>query len=104
MTIARNLKFFMSSTLDEFSKAEKKEISYVFPLTEATEKTKKRVQVHKFKGKILVDIRELYQNDDGEWCPGKKGISLSVEQVSKLKELTPLIGEAIKQLGGSFEE
>ena len=92
------------STLEEFSAQEKKDTSFVFPLTGSKEKAKKRVQVHKFKGKVLVDIRELYQNDEGEWLPGKKGISLSVDQVKKLRDLMPLIGEAVTQLGGEFDD
>ena len=29
-----------------------------------------------FKGKVLVDIREYWMNQDGEMKPGKKGIPL----------------------------
>ena len=45
---------------------------------------KKRVTVHKFKGQIKVDIREFY-DDHGEMKPGKKGISLSIDNWNKLK-------------------
>ncbi|XP_056274348.1 SUB1 regulator of transcription b [Pseudoliparis swirei] len=34
------------------------------------------VSVREFKGKVLVDIREYWMNQDGEMKPGKKGISL----------------------------
>lgn len=89
-------------SLDKYSVQEKKEVSYVFPLSD-DEKAKKRVQVHKFKGKFLIDIRELYCKDD-EWLPGKKGISLRIEDFKKLKELMPLIEESITALGGSLED
>jgi len=31
------------------------------------------VSVRDFKGKVLVDIREYWMNQDGEMKPGKKG-------------------------------
>lgn len=89
-------------SLENYSVQDKKETSYVFPLSE-NEKARKRVQVHKFKGKYLIDIRELYCAD-GEWLPGKKGISLRIEDFKKLKEVMPLIVESITALGGSLED
>ena len=44
----------------------------------------KRVTVRKWNDATLVDIREYYQiGGEGPYKPGKKGISLSVEQWSK---------------------
>ena len=58
---------------------------------------KKRVTVRKFKGKLLVDIREFYE-DNGEMKPGKKGIALSKENWNKLKDYMQVIDEAIENI------
>ena len=58
---------------------------------------KKRITVHKFKGKIKVDIREFYE-DKGEMKPGKKGISLSLENWEKLKGFIDDIDESADNL------
>ena len=58
---------------------------------------KKRVTVHKFKGQIKVDIREFY-DDHGEMKPGKKGISLSIDNWNKLKGFIDDIEEAIDNI------
>lgn len=46
----------------------------------------KRLTVRKWKSQILIDIREFYQDKAGEWRPGKKGISLTLEQYQALKD------------------
>ncbi|KAK4528177.1 hypothetical protein GAYE_SCF53G6112 [Galdieria yellowstonensis] len=56
----------------------------------------RRVSVRKFSGKVLVDIREYYQNGE-TWSPGRKGISLSIEQFEKLKSHLADIDEAIQR-------
>lgn len=42
----------------------------------------KRVKVCKYKEQVLLDFREYYINKKGEMKPGKKGISLTYDQVS----------------------
>ena len=58
---------------------------------------KKRVTVHKFKGQLKVDIREYY-DDNGVMKPGKKGISLNLDNWNKLKEFLDKIDEAIDNI------
>ncbi|XP_007542493.1 activated RNA polymerase II transcriptional coactivator p15 [Poecilia latipinna] len=56
------------------------------------------VSVRDFKGKVLIDIREYWMNQDGEMKPGKKGISLNPEQWNQLKEQISEIDDAVKRL------
>ncbi|KAK9816898.1 hypothetical protein WJX72_006917 [[Myrmecia] bisecta] len=44
----------------------------------------RRLTVGRFGSNLLVGIREFYEKD-GELCPGKKGISLSLDQWAKLR-------------------
>ncbi|BGO91685.1 hypothetical protein NBRC10512_008133 [Rhodotorula toruloides] len=57
----------------------------------------RRVTVRKFKGKTLIDIREFYNSDKGV-APGKKGISLSVEQWDRLKKAVSTVDDLIDEL------
>ena len=52
---------------------------------------KRSVTINSFRGKMMVDIREYYLDENGEEKPGKKGISLSLEQWDKLKKIIPQI-------------
>ncbi|KAH8695905.1 putative RNA polymerase II transcriptional coactivator [Talaromyces proteolyticus] len=58
----------------------------------------RRVTVSTFKGKTLVHVREYYEKD-GQELPGKKGISLPIEQFSALISHLPEIEEALSQKG-----
>ncbi|GAA5985463.1 hypothetical protein JCM11641_007076 [Rhodosporidiobolus odoratus] len=57
----------------------------------------RRVTIRKFKKQTLVDIREFY-NDGGDMKPGKKGISLTVQQYDRLKKAMSMIDKAIDEL------
>jgi hypothetical protein len=54
------------------------------------------VTVKEFKGKQYIDLRTYFENDQGEWIPTKKGISLTpdnldemIQFLQKAKEATP---------------
>eukprot|EP00250_Pteridium_aquilinum_P029767 c40092_g1_i1 orf=99-404(+) len=55
----------------------------------------RKVSVRIFKGKVYVDIREFYTKD-GKDLPGKKGISLSLDQWDILRDNMETIDKAVK--------
>lgn len=61
----------------------------------------RRVTISSFRGKNLVNVREYYEKD-GQELPGKKGISMSVDQFSALIRLLPDIEQSLKQQGESL--
>ncbi|PPQ63988.1 hypothetical protein CVT24_009417 [Panaeolus cyanescens] len=58
---------------------------------------KKKAVVRSFKGMALLDIREYYDSAGGE-KPGKKGISLSLDQWNELKNASETIDKLFSQL------
>ncbi|XP_046858773.1 activated RNA polymerase II transcriptional coactivator p15-like [Xenia sp. Carnegie-2017] len=60
--------------------------------------SKKNVNVRVFKGKVLVDIREYYEDDEGNTKPGKKGIALQLDQWEALKGHIENVDKAIEEL------
>ncbi|KAL4980041.1 transcriptional Coactivator p15-domain-containing protein [Aspergillus desertorum] len=61
----------------------------------------RRVTISSFRGKTMVNIREYYEKD-GEELPGKKGISLPIDQFSALLTLLPEIETALQDKGISI--
>lgn len=58
----------------------------------------RRLQISEFKGRRMVSIREYYQKD-GEMLPGKKGISLPLEQFTALMTVLPQVVGELSKLG-----
>ncbi|XP_022925285.1 RNA polymerase II transcriptional coactivator KIWI-like [Cucurbita moschata] len=56
----------------------------------------RRVMVRNWQGKIVVDIREFYVKD-GKEMPGKKGISLSLDQWNVLRNHVEEIDKAVNE-------
>jgi len=55
------------------------------------------VTVKEFKGKQYIDARTYFENDEGEWIPTKKGISLTLDN---LDEMIRLLQAAKKKAAG----
>jgi len=64
---------------------------------------KRRATVRTFRGTVLVDIREFYDKD-GKMMPGKKGISLTLDQYKALRGAINdgTLDEAITNEGGEI--
>ncbi|KAL1976443.1 hypothetical protein VTN31DRAFT_2725 [Thermomyces dupontii] len=58
----------------------------------------RRVTISNFRGRNMVNIREYYEKD-GEELPGKKGISLPMDQFSAFLQCLPQIEEFLLQKG-----
>jgi len=64
----------------------------------STGRTPRRIEISDFKGAKLISIREFYEKDD-EYLPGKKGISLSIDQYQALLRAIPEINAGLKDAG-----
>ncbi|KAI3643947.1 hypothetical protein MP228_010111 [Amoeboaphelidium protococcarum] len=58
---------------------------------------KKRVTVRRWKNSTLIDIREFYEDKDGDLKPGKKGISLTAEQWLDLTRIVGPVDQLIEE-------
>ncbi|KFY21770.1 hypothetical protein V493_07120 [Pseudogymnoascus sp. VKM F-4281 (FW-2241)] len=63
----------------------------------------RRVGISEFKKTRLINIREYYQNPAGEFLPGKKGISLPLDQYKALLQAIPDINAALTAMGETVE-
>ncbi|KAJ5207182.1 ssDNA-binding transcriptional regulator [Penicillium cf. griseofulvum] len=58
----------------------------------------RRVTISSFRGKTQVNVREYYEKD-GQELPGKKGISMPVDQFAAIVSILPEIEQALKENG-----
>lgn len=56
----------------------------------------RKVSVRDFKGRLFVDIREMYYDKDANLKPGKKGICLSMEQWRKFLSIVEDVDKLVK--------
>ncbi|ELR09683.1 hypothetical protein VC83_06232 [Pseudogymnoascus destructans] len=63
----------------------------------------RRIGISEFKGTRLINIREYYQNPAGDLLPGKKGISLPLDQYKVLLQAIPDINAALTAMGETVE-
>ncbi|XP_015191586.1 PREDICTED: activated RNA polymerase II transcriptional coactivator p15 isoform X2 [Polistes dominula] len=54
------------------------------------------VNVRNFKGKLFVDIREMYMDKDGDLKPSKKGICLNMVQWRKFMSIVEEVDKDVK--------
>ncbi|KAI0156845.1 ssDNA-binding transcriptional regulator [Xylariaceae sp. FL1272] len=59
----------------------------------------RRLTISTFKGKTLVNIREYWTDQSGEMKPGKKGISLTIEQYTAMVEALPAVNAELESKG-----
>ncbi|BCR89091.1 transcriptional coactivator p15/PC4 family protein [Aspergillus chevalieri] len=60
----------------------------------------RRVTISTFRGKTMVNIREYYEKD-GQELPGKKGISMPMDQYAAFVNLLPGIEAVLRENGQS---
>jgi len=64
----------------------------------------RNVRVRTFAGRVMVDVREFYESQDGSMLlPTKKGIALSVEQWQLLRQAVADVDAAVRAATSSVE-
>ncbi|KAF7940613.1 uncharacterized protein EAE97_006799 [Botrytis byssoidea] len=64
----------------------------------STGRTPRKIELSDFKGQTLINIREFYEKD-GNVLPGKKGISLTVDQYKNFLKSIPQINANLNKKG-----
>ena len=60
-----------------------------------------RVSLTSYRGHDLVDIRVFFQDEQGEWRPTKRGVSLSVDSFAELRDAVAKAEEMLNTLPSS---
>lgn len=57
-----------------------------------------RAGIKEFKGRRYIDLRIYYMDDQGEWKPTRKGISLATDFMPELKNAVGSIESELKKM------
>lgn len=57
-----------------------------------------RAGIKEFKGRRYIDLRIYYMDDQGEWKPTRKGISLATDFMPELKNAVESIEGELKKM------
>ncbi len=55
--------------------------------------------VSEYKGKTYADIRIYYEDDEGEWKPTKKGVTVSLDRFWEFKENMQILEDHLREQG-----
>ncbi len=55
--------------------------------------------VSEYKGKTYADIRIYYEDDEGEWKPTKKGVTVALDRFWEFKENMQLLENHLREQG-----
>ena len=55
--------------------------------------------VSEYKGKTYADIRIYYEDDEGEWKPTKKGVTVSLDRFWEFKDNLQLLEKHLLEQG-----
>lgn len=58
-----------------------------------------RISVDEFQGQTRVNIRVWWENDFGEWRPGKQGLSLTATQFREIWGQCQAVDAVLKEAG-----
>ena len=67
---------------------------------ERRDREKVVLALRRYQGVQFIDLRQYFQNDDDQWCPTKKGVTFSVDQIGELKEAVDKLVAALEPFGG----
>ncbi len=56
-------------------------------------------RLNEYRGRQYFDLRIYYEDDEGEWKPTKKGISVQVDRFNEFKENLGKLEQAVAEKG-----